>query len=160
MKKQIIFLVILFSLVAGSCSPRVDIAATQTASVTDTPTITPIPSNTPTPTRTETPTPTLTPTETPTPTQTAEPTATQTPTWQPNPYMIWPRATFTQWDVWWGGDEWCPARGTNVTCEIEYRDYSGQCLVGMTCFDACGKYYGVDTIRNGVGPYTFSGPCY
>ncbi len=160
MKKQIIFLVILFSLALGACSPRVDIAATQTASVTDTPTITPIPSNTPTPTRTETPTPTRTPTETPTPTQTAEPTATQTPTWQPNPYMIWPRATFTQWDVWWGGDEWCPARGTNVTCEIEYRDYSGQCLVGMTCFDACGKYYGVDTIRNGVGPYTFSGPCY
>ena len=54
--------------------------------------------------------------------------------------MIWPRATFTQWDVWWGGDEWCPERGTNVSCEIEYRDYSGQCLAGRTCFDACGKY--------------------
>ena len=81
MKKQIIFLVILFSLALGACSPRVDIAATQTASVTDTPTITPIPSNTPTPTRTETPTPTLTPTETPTPTptDTPAPTATETP---------------------------------------------------------------------------------
>ena len=160
MKKQIIILAILFALVSGACGSHVDFAATETDNVTDTPTITSTPTNTPTLTPTETPTPTSTPTETPTPTETATPTPTQTPTWQPNPYMIWPRATFTQWDVWWGGDEWCPERGTNVTCEIEYRNYSGQCLVGMTCFDACGKYYGVDTIKYGTGSYTFSGPCY
>jgi len=158
MSKKYILLLLLFALTLPACGPRVDIAATETASVTDTPTSTPTETLTPTPTLTSTPT--TTPTETPTPTETATPTVTPTPTWEPNPYMIWPRATFTQYDVWWGGDAWCPERGTNVTCEIEYRDYSGQCLVGMTCFDACGKYYGVDTIRNGVGSYTFSGPCY
>jgi hypothetical protein len=160
MKKQFIILAILFALVAGACGSRVDFAATETASVTNTPTITSTPTDTPTPTPTETPTPTPSLSETPTPTETFTPTATLTPTWQPNPYMIWPKATFTQWDVWWGGDEWCPERGTNVTCEIEYRNYSGQCLVGMSCFDACGKYYGVDTIKYGTGSYTFSGPCY
>jgi len=127
---------------------------------TSQPTATIPPTETPTPSPTETPAPTPTPTETPNPTETTVPTPTETPTWQPNPYMIWPKATFTQWDVWWDSEEWCPERGTNVSCEIEYRNYSGQCLVGMSCYDACGKYYGVDTIRNGVGPYTFRGPCY
>lgn len=158
MPKKLIVLILLIGLALSSCSEKVDFAATETARVTNT--YTPTPSETPTPTPTQTPTQTATPTEKPTQTATLTPTVTQTPTWQPNPYMIWPRATFTQFDVWWGGDAWCPARGTNVSCEIEYRNYSGQCLVGMTCFDACGKYYGVDTIRYGVGSYTFSGPCY
>ena len=160
MKKQIIILALLFALLSGACGSRVDFAATETASVTDTPTVTPTPTKMPTPTPTETPAPTSTSTQTPTPTETATPTPTLTPTWQPNPYMIWPRATFSQWDVWWSGENWCPDRGMNVTCETEYRNYGGECLVGMSCFDACGKYYGVDTIRNGIGPYTFSGPCY
>ncbi|NLA79603.1 MAG: hypothetical protein GX853_02475 [Chloroflexi bacterium] len=82
-----------------------------------------------------------------------------TPTWQPNPYLTWPKADFSQHDVWWGGDAWCPSRGENVSCEIEYRQYSNGCFVGMTCFDACGKYYGVDTIKYGIGSYTFSLPC-
>lgn len=151
-------LLLLAIAVLGACQPKVDLAATQTAMVTDTPTATA--TETPTATPTYTPTQTATATQTSTPTETPTPAPTETPTWSPNPYMIWPRATFTQFDVWWGGDAWCPDRGTNVTCETEYRNYGGQCLVGMTCYDACGKYYGVDTIRNGVGAYTFSGPCY
>ena len=152
----LIFILILSAaMLIAACGPRIDLAATETAAVTDTPT--------PTPTETATPTASATATETPTPTmtatETATPTVTLTPTWQPNPYMIWPRATFTQFDVWWAGN-WCAERGQNVSCEIEYRDYNGQCLVGMSCSDACGIYYGVDTIKYGTGPYSFSGPCY
>ncbi len=147
----------LFGLLLAACGPRVDVSATETASVTDTPTSTPTPTQTPTATATFTLTPTAT--QTPTPTETAIPTATLTPTWFPNPYMIWPRATFTQFDVWWGGN-WCPERGTNVNCEIEYRIYGSECVVGMSCSDACGSYYGVDTIRGHSGSYIFTGPCY
>ena len=149
----------LLALLLAACGPRVDISATETASVTDTATITPIPTEIPTPTHTATATLAPTETPTPTPTETALPTATLTPTWFPNPYMIWPRATFTQFDVWWAGN-WCAERGTNVSCEIEYRLYGGDCLVGMSCSDACGKYYGVDTIGNRGGDYVFTGPCY
>ncbi|MGI6260048.1 MAG: hypothetical protein ACOYKC_09355 [Anaerolineaceae bacterium] len=153
----IIILIFSAAILIAACGPRIDVATTETSSVTDTPT--PTPTETATPTATATATETPTPTMTATATETATPTVTLTPTWQPNPYMIWPRATFTQFDVWWAGN-WCPARGTNVSCEIEYRLYGTQCLVGMTCFDACGSYYGVDTIKYGTGPYTFSGPCY
>lgn len=143
-------------LVSSACMPKLDIAATQTAAVTDTPT--PSATYTSTPTSTATHTPTLTPTETPTATIT--PTETLTPTaeiWLP----IMPRATFTMWDISWGGPEtWCPARGENVTCETEYRNYSGNCVVGMTCYDACGFYYAVNTLPPGGGAYIFSGPCY
>lgn len=121
---------------------------------------------TPTPTVTDTPVPsatsTLIPSPTPsyTPSYTPEPTATDLPVWEPDPNMFWPKATFTWYDVWWANENWCEQRGQNVSCEVEYRDYSGHCLVGMSCFDACGRYYGVDTIKYGVGPYTFRGPCY
>ena len=139
-----------------ACGARPINTATPTAVLTDTPTA----SESPTATATLTPTLTPTPTSTATPVPTSTSTATLTPTWQPIPGMIWPRATFSAEDVWWGGDAWCPARGTNVSCEIEYRDYGGRCLVGMTCYDACGKYYGVDTIDGATGPYTFRNPCY
>lgn len=136
--------------------------------VTLRPTFTYTPTFTNTPTRTHTPTCTNTPTATPTrtamPTQT--PTETLVPTselpsgWVPRPGLIWPNADFSAADIWWDYDHNCAERGTNVTCEIEYRNYSGRCLVGMSCFDACGAYYGVDTIKYGTGDYTFSGPCY
>jgi hypothetical protein len=131
---------------------------------------TPEPTQTPMPTQTDTPAPTATPTytptftqtptatETPLPTETPTPEPTQTPTWGPIPGMIWPRATFGPGDVYWG--QWCPSRGMNVTCETEYRDYGGICTVGMTCYDDCGFYYSVDTIKGHTGPYTFTGPCY
>jgi hypothetical protein len=128
---------------------------TSTATATSTPTIT----HTATATRTATPshTPSFTPTSTSTPT----PLPTDLPNvWAPNPGLIWPRADFTRADVWWDQSNNCPDRGTNISCEIEYRNYSGRCLVGMSCFDACGAYYGVDTIKYGSGDYTFSGPCY
>ncbi len=160
LKRTVILIFILIlsaAMLIAACGPRIDLAATETAAVTDTPT--PTPTETATPTATATATETPTPTMTATATETATPTVTLTPTWHPNPYMIWPRATFTQFDVWWAGN-WCAERGQNVSCEIEYRDYNGQCLVGMSCSDACGIYYGVDTIKYGTGPYSFSGPCY
>ncbi|MFZ3070626.1 MAG: hypothetical protein WA110_05850 [Anaerolineaceae bacterium] len=142
--------------ILNACSPKPDLAATQTAMVTNTPT----PTNTITLTPTETPTLTPTATETPTPTASATPTETMTPTFELN-LPIMPRATFTIFDVSWSGPEdWCPDRGKNVTCETEYRNYSGSCVVGMTCYDACGFYYAVDTLPKGGGAYTFSGPCY
>jgi hypothetical protein len=78
------------------------------------------------------------------------------------PGFIWPRADYTVADITWGytpAD--CPARGINLTCEIEYRRYDdGSCLVGMSCYDSCGFYYSVDTIKNKPAPHTFSGPCW
>ena len=149
MKKQILILVLLFALVSGACGSRVDFAATQTASVTDTPTLTP----------TDTP---------PQPQQNSRHPRNAQRDAYPNrdcrtdchrnahlatqPVHDLAKSNLHPMGRLVGGDEWCLARGTNVTCEIEYRNYSGQCLVGMTCFDACGKYYGVDTIRNGVDP--------
>ncbi|HNX45820.1 MAG TPA: hypothetical protein PKK90_03815 [Anaerolineaceae bacterium] len=133
-----------------------DVAGTVVA--LDGATATALANRTPTPTNTALPTPTSTPT--PKPTETIEPTLTPTltPTWFPSPYLQWPRATFTAADVSWG--EWCPARGENVSCEFEYRNYSGDCLVGWTCYDACGLYYAVDTIKDRGGSFVFTGPCY
>jgi hypothetical protein len=75
--------------------------------------------------------------------------------------LIWPRADYTAADISWAGAlTWCPQRGQNLSCETEYRNYSGQCLVGHTCYDACGWYYSVNTIRHGVGDYTFSEACW
>ena len=75
--------------------------------------------------------------------------------------LIWPRADFTEDDVTWaGGSTWCPQRGENITCETEYRNYGGQCVVGSSCFDACGYYYSVNTIPDNGGEYSFSGPCW
>lgn len=99
---------------------------------------------------TVTPAPTLTPTAIPTPTL--------SPTVFPYPNMFWPQANFTIGDVSWG--PWCPLRGQNVSCETEYRMYSNnRCLVGMSCYDACGHYYSVDTIRDTDGPYSFVDGC-
>ena len=158
--KSQIFLPSLLALtmLLAACAPKVDTAATQTAAITDTST----PTSTDTSTLTPTNTPTLTPTatETPTPTDSPTPTETLTPTFGLNPYLIWPRATFSVSDITWGGETWCPARGENLTCETEYRNYNGNCVVGMSCYDACGFYYSVNTIPDGGGAYTFSGPCY
>ena len=76
--------------------------------------------------------------------------------------LIWPRADFTTADVAWGNTPAdCSARGANLSCEIEYRRYEdNSCLVGMSCFDSCGFYYSVDTIKKRSGEYTFSGPCW
>lgn len=74
--------------------------------------------------------------------------------------LIWPKAVFTDADILFAGAEtWCPLRGQNISCETEYRNYEGVCLVGHTCYDACGWYYSVDTIKSRQGPYTFSEPC-
>lgn len=150
-------------LVLGACAPKIDYAATYTAFWENLPSETPLPTDTPTqePTATHTPSPSSPPTKTNTlvPTDTVEPTATLTPTWQPSPYLYWPDADFTQADVWYGGDAWCPQRGENVSCETEYRQYSNGCFVGMSCFDACGKYYGVNTIKYGIGDFYFTGSC-
>lgn len=136
---------------------------------TPTPTSTSTATSTPTITHTATATCTATPSYTPSHTPSFTPTSTRTPTppptdlpsvWAPNPGLIWPRADFTQADIWWDHSNNCPERGTNISCETEYRNYSGRCLVGMSCFDACGAYYGVDTIKYGSGDYTFSGPCH
>jgi len=78
------------------------------------------------------------------------------------PGFIWPRADFSPADITWGYTPAnCPVRGINLTCEIEYRRYAdNSCLVGMSCFDSCGFYYSVDTIKNKSGSYSFSGPCW
>mgnify|MGYP007134650109 CR=1 FL=1 len=75
---------------------------------------------------------------------------------------FWPRADYTTADITWGFTPAnCPIRGLNLTCETEYRRYDdNSCLVGMSCFDSCGFYYAVDTIKNKPGAYTFSGPCW
>jgi hypothetical protein len=86
--------------------------------------------------------------------------------WNPPPptsgELIWPRADFSAADISWGPTPAdCPERGVNLTCEIEYRHYDdNSCLVGMSCFDTCGYYYSVDTIKDKTGEYTFSGPCW
>jgi len=45
----------------------------------------------------------------------------------------------------------CPERGTNVTCESECRIApDGNPCVVSTCYDACGRYFSVDTCPSGV----------
>ena len=166
LRKLFLIIMFVFFILSGSaCAPKMDYAMTYTAFWVNLPTDTPVPTESPVPSDTPTSLPTKThtalpsPTATPTQTDTPVPTETLTPTWQPNPYMHWPQADFSQHDIWWGGDAWCPSRGENVTCETEYRQYSNGCFVGMTCYDACGKYYGVDTIKYGIGDYYFTSPC-
>ena len=76
--------------------------------------------------------------------------------------LIWPRAIFTQSDIYWGTTPpGCTTRGVDLTCEIEYRRYDdGSCLVGMSCFDSCGYYYSVDTIKDKSGEWIGTGPCW
>lgn len=76
--------------------------------------------------------------------------------------FIWPRADFSDADISWAKTPPdCPVRGLNLTCETEYRRYDdNSCRVGMTCYDSCGYYYSVDTIKARPGEYKFSGPCW
>lgn len=42
---------------------------------------------------------------------------------------------------------WCPARGTNISCETEHRvEFGEECWV-QTCTDACGYYYSYHTCQ-------------
>lgn len=111
---------------------------------------------TPSPTSTATATPTITLTLIPTASHTPTITPTQTLTPRPTVGLIWPRAIFSESDVVWR-KTYCAQEGQNLSCEMEYRkDWNG-CYVGMTCYDACGWYYSVDTIPPGVED--FSQPC-
>ena len=76
--------------------------------------------------------------------------------------FIWPRADYTTADITWGvTPPGCTERGVNLSCEIEYRKYDdGSCLVGQSCWDSCGFYYSVDTIKNKTGNWEPSGPCW
>jgi hypothetical protein len=76
--------------------------------------------------------------------------------------FIWPRADYTAADVTWGvTPPGCTERGLNLSCEIEYRKYAdGSCLVGQSCWDSCGFYYSVDTIKDKTGPWESTGPCW
>lgn len=151
--KKIILLLTLLMLSACTLF-KPEPTPTPTATATATPTATASPTPTATATATVTPTPTQTPTPLPSPT----PTETATPTWQPIPGMIWPKATFGPQHVNWG--TWCPSRGQNASCEIEYRLYSnGDCVVGMSCYDDCGFYYSVDTIGHRGDDWVQTGPC-
>lgn len=40
---------------------------------------------------------------------------------------------------------WCPLRGTNITCETEWRTENGEMCIVKSCFDACGYYYSEHT---------------
>lgn len=54
----------------------------------------------------------------------------------------------------------CPARGTNVWCETEYRQYASTCTTSLTCYDACGYYYSFDNIPEGMDePWTPTAYC-
>jgi hypothetical protein len=78
------------------------------------------------------------------------------------PGFIWPLADFTSADIFWGDTPpGCMARGVGLNCETEYRIYEdGSCLVGMSCYDDCGYYYSVDTIRDHPGTYIFADSCW
>ena len=119
--------------------------------------------NTPQPTLTNTPAPTATPLPTYRPPKlllpTIGPTATATPlpTEQTTGGLIWPRAHFTEANVSWRTSS-CAQEGRGLSCEIEYRKDNAGCYVGMSCYDACGWYYSVNTIPAGVEEY--SAPCW
>jgi hypothetical protein len=76
--------------------------------------------------------------------------------------FIWPRADYTTADITWGvTPPGCTERGVNLSCEIEYRKYAdGSCLVGQSCWDSCGFYYSVDTIKDKTGSWESTGPCW
>lgn len=109
-------------------------------------------------TPTQKPTETLTPSPSPSTTYTGEPTDDATPV----PYYgipILPRASFHHGHIS-RRQGFCAEEGMKLSCEAEYRtDYRG-CYVGMTCYDACGWYYSVNTIPDDVGAEYGSGPCW
>lgn len=108
------------------------------------------------PTQKPTKTPTLSPS--PSATYTVEPTDEATPV----PYYgipILPRASFHHGHIA-KRQSFCAEEGVNLSCESEYRRDSRGCYVGMTCYDACGWYYSVNTIPDDVGAEYGSGPCW
>lgn len=154
---QKVLLTLLVSVLLSGCGIFAAPEPTPIPTPTDTPTPLPTATQTQTPTITPTETPTATPTETPTPTATF--TATATPTLELTARLIWPRANFGPGNVTWSTDNNCPLRGERLSCETEYRkDGRGGCFVGMTCYDACGWFYSVNTIPPGVEE--FSQPCW
>ena len=174
MVKRISFF-ILFLILVNACGASTPIQPTVVQPVVLLITDTPLPTSTLMPTSTATATATLTVTPTNRPTRTTIPTITSSPTWMAptrdpelgpasggsssgtSGGLIWPRASFSDGDVSWRAGT-CAQEGENLTCEIEYRKDSSKCYVGMSCWDACGWYYSVNTIPAGVTEY--SGPCY
>lgn len=157
--KKVRIVLLIFLLVLGACSKPVPIEPTAEPSATSTNTAIPTETATATATATKTATPTRTPTKTTVPTETATATATLTAREQMRRELIWPRAYFSDSNISWrqGG---CANEGKDLGCEIEYRTDSSGCYVGMSCYDACGWYYSVDTIPGDVGAEYSSGPCY
>jgi hypothetical protein len=83
-----------------------------------------------------------------------------TPTLALTARLIWPRAKFGPEHVTWRFES-CPQEGNMLSCEVEYRtDEYLNCYVGMTCYDACGWFYSVNTIPDHVGPEYGSTPCW
>ncbi len=164
---------VLIIIIFNACAVSTPIQPTVSQPVVVVNTNTPLPTLTHTPTVTATATATSTITSTPRPTRTLIPTATPTLIWvQPtiDPEsagsgssanipggLIWPRANFSDANISWRSTT-CADEGKNLTCEIEYRKDSSNCYVGMSCWDACGWYYSVNTIPEGVNDY--SAPCY
>ncbi|MDD2521839.1 MAG: hypothetical protein PHW11_03325 [Anaerolineaceae bacterium] len=161
--KKCLIVFIFTVIILSACSPSTPVQPTNPEPVVL------VNTNTPLPTATELPTATATATATPTSTPTNRPpkvliptaTATYVPTDGPTIMtggLLWPRAHFTSANISWRTTG-CADEGKNLTCETEYRkDASGGCYVGMTCYDACGWYYSVNTIPPGVEE--FSLPCY
>lgn len=133
----------------------------KTLSVTPTETDAPTSTSTATATHTLTAVPSDTPTASPTATETATPLPPTPAGPAPTPYgqLIWPRANFNESQVLWRQTH-CAQQGQNLSCEIEYRTDPSGCYVGMSCYDACGWYYSLDTIPGHVGAEYGSGPCW
>lgn len=164
MKLKRIFLLLLITLLVAACVPKIDYGATYTAFWESLPSDTPIPSDTPFPSDTPTPklshAPSLSPSSTWTVVPSETPTETVTPTLALTARLIWPRANFGPQHVTWRSES-CPQEGNNLSCEVEYRtDEHLNCYVGMTCYDACGWFYSVNTIPDHVGPNYGSSPCW
>ncbi|MFA5612500.1 MAG: hypothetical protein WDA04_06545 [Anaerolineaceae bacterium] len=155
--KNFIVICILITLGLSACSAPTLIQPTPFEPVVNiqTKTLQPTLTNTPAPTATLVPTyrapklllPTIEPTST----------ATLLPTEQTTGGLIWPRAHFTEANVSWRASS-CAQEGRNLSCEIEYRKDNAGCYVGMSCYDACGWYYSVNTIPAGVEE--FSSACW
>ena len=160
--KKLLLVFIFVLLISSACAGPAAVQPTDPDPVVVVNTNTPLPTAKDLPAATATATPTVTPTIRPP--KTMIPTATMTSTATSDPSqvtvngLIWPRAHFTEANVSWRATG-CSEAGKNLSCEIEYRkDSSGGCYVGMSCYDACGWYYSVNTIPAGVEE--FSDPCY
>lgn len=157
--KKVCLVLFVFLLVLSACSKPESVEPTAEPNPVSTNTATPTETATATTTATKTATPTRTPTKTTVPTEAATATATLTSAEQMGGGLIWPRANFSEANIIRRRSS-CSDEGVNLTCEIEYRSDSVGCYVGMSCYDACGWYYSVDTIPDHVGPEYVSDPCY